>query len=92
MDRIDWKNSHFSFFQHTQCEYFPCHKGIEPGSFNCLFCYCPLYALGQDCGGNPQFTKNGVKDCTHCTFPHQRDHYGSVIQRLGRVTAMAAKT
>ena len=29
----------------------PCHKTVGE-SFNCLFCYCPLYALGDQCGGN----------------------------------------
>ena len=43
---------HYSFFQHTQCEFFPCHKTAKPEDFNCLFCYCPLYALGDKCGGN----------------------------------------
>ena len=43
---------HYSFFQHTQCEFFPCHKTAKPEDFNCLFCYCPLYALGDSCGGN----------------------------------------
>ena len=32
----------YSFFQHTQCEFFPCHKTAKPEDFNCLFCYCPL--------------------------------------------------
>ena len=38
---------HYSFFQHTQCEFFPCHKTAKPEDFNCLFCFCPLYALGD---------------------------------------------
>ena len=29
------------FFQNTGCEYFPCHQGADPATFNCLFCYCP---------------------------------------------------
>ena len=37
-------------FGHKKCEYFPCHKGADPEDFNCLFCYCPLYALGDKCG------------------------------------------
>ena len=36
----------YSFFQHTACEFFPCHETAHPEDFNCLFCYCPLYALG----------------------------------------------
>ena len=38
---------HYAFYQNTQCEYFPCHKTAHPEDFNCLFCYCPLYALGR---------------------------------------------
>ena len=51
------------FFQNTECEYFPCHKGIAAEDFNCLFCYCPLYALGKKCGGNCVYTEKGVKSC-----------------------------
>ena len=42
---------HYAFFQNTDCEYFPCHKTAHPERFNCLFCYCPLYALGRECAG-----------------------------------------
>ena len=28
------------FFENKECEYYPCHKGIE--EMNCLFCYCPM--------------------------------------------------
>ena len=36
----------YSFFQHTACEFFPCHETAHPEDFNCLFCYCPLYRWG----------------------------------------------
>ena len=39
-----------SFFSHTACEAFPCHTGVAREDFNCLFCYCPLYTLGERCG------------------------------------------
>ena len=39
---------HYDFFQNSECEYFPCHKGADPKTFSCLFCYCPLYALGEN--------------------------------------------
>ena len=39
-------SQNYSYFAHKECEYFPCHKGADPENFNCLFCYCPLYALG----------------------------------------------
>ncbi len=28
---------HYSFFQHKECEFFPCHKTDHPEDFNCLF-------------------------------------------------------
>ena len=59
-----------SFFQNTECEYFPCHKGADRETFNCLFCYCPLYAMGKECGGNFSYTSKGIKDCTNCLVPH----------------------
>ena len=34
----------YRFFQNKSCEYFPCHEIKDSGDFNCLFCYCPLYA------------------------------------------------
>ena len=72
----------YSFFQHTDCEYFPCHTDLDPSEFNCLFCYCPLYCLGEDCGGQYHYSKNGIKDCSDCTFPHKKDHYDAVIARF----------
>ena len=44
--------ANYDFFQNPQCEYFPCHKCADSENFSCLFCYCPLYALGDKCGGN----------------------------------------
>ena len=52
---------HYSFFQHTACEFFPCHETAHPEDFNCLFCYCPLYALGDRCGGNFRYIGDGIK-------------------------------
>ena len=49
------------FFQNRACEYFPCHEGIPEESFNCLFCFCPLYTLGKQCGGNWTYTKKRSK-------------------------------
>ena len=75
------EQGNYSFFQHTACEYFPCHKTEHPEDFNCLFCYCPLYALGRRCGGNCTYTENGIKDCTACTFPHRRENYDALLAR-----------
>lgn len=71
----------YSFFSHKECEFFPCHKGAEEETFNCLFCYCPLYVLGEACGGNYQYTEHGYKDCSNCTFPHKKENYERVIKR-----------
>ena len=79
------EKKHFSFFQNKECEYFPCHKGIAEEKFNCLFCYCPLYALGKKCGGNCRYNEKGNKVCTDCTFPHHRSNYRKVIARYSEI-------
>lgn len=86
-----WKGKHYSFFQNTACEYFPCHSTEHPEDFNCLFCYCPLYALGEDCGGNYRYTGNGWKDCSQCMIPHRRDNYGRITGRYEAVAELARK-
>ena len=63
----------YPFFTNRECRFFPCHDGVDPDDFNCLFCYCPLYALGAACQGNYRVTKNGTKDCTPCNLPHCGD-------------------
>lgn len=78
MEKKYWEGKEFSFFSHKRCEYFPCHKNADPENFNCLFCYCPLYMLGDKCGGNFRFTEKGIKDCTACMLPHKRENYGYV--------------
>jgi Zn-finger protein len=72
---------HYQYFSHKECEFFPCHAGADKDNFNCLFCYCPLY-LTKDCGGAFTYTKEGVKDCSHCLFPHKRENYEKIIQKL----------
>ena len=81
----------YSFFQHTACEYFPCHKTEHPENFNCLFCYCPLYALGDQCGGNFTYTKEGIKDCSNCLIPHRRENYLKIMEKMGAVMELAKK-
>ena len=82
----------YSFFHHAECEFFPCHKTNDPENFNCLFCYCPLYALGEKCGGNFTFTENGIKDCSNCMIPHRRGMgYDYVMQRFGAIMELAKK-
>ena len=74
----------FSYFKNTQCQYFPCHK-IKGGNFNCLFCYCPLYALGDRCGGNFTYT-DGIKDCSNCLIPHSENGYSYIISKLAEIS------
>ena len=69
----------FSYFCNRDCEYYPCH---DLSDINCLFCYCPLYRI--DCGGNYSILSNGVKDCSGCTYPHERDNYYEVIKRAAK--------
>lgn len=81
----------YKFFQNKQCEYFPCHAGADPESFSCLFCYCPLYALGENCGGAFTYTKEGIKDCSSCLRPHRKANYESITQDLRKVIELAKK-
>ena len=62
--------------------------GMAEEDFNCLFCYCPLYALGEDCGGNFTYYK-GVKDCTDCLIPHSRNAYDYITSRFGELVVLA---
>lgn len=75
------KNS-YRHFTNRQCEYFPCHETDNPDSFNCLFCFCPLYRMGAECGGNFSHTENGIKDCSRCLVPHSEGGYDYVIRKL----------
>lgn len=72
----------YKFFNHKECEFFPCHKTNNPDEFNCLFCYCPLYALGPDCGGNPNYVEGGIKDCSQCTLPHNKKNYEYIMSKF----------
>ena len=75
----------YSFFSHKECDFFPCHKGADPENFNCLFCYCPLYALGRECGGNFRYLDSGIKDCTNCLLPHSRKSYSLIVSRFAKI-------
>lgn len=79
------------FFQNRACEYFPCHEGIPEQELNCLFCFCPLYALGKTCGGDYRYTDGGYKDCSHCTFPHRRENYDGILARYGDIMVLVAR-
>ena len=83
--------AHYEFFQNTKCEYFPCHKGVDRETFNCLFCYCPLYALGDKCGGSFSYTQQGIKDCSRCIKPHRRENYQAILEKMDAVMELAKK-
>lgn len=71
----------YPFITHRECPYFPCHDDIDPDDFNCLFCYCPLYALGSACKGRYRINKKGVKDCTGCSLPHRGDAGTKMVKK-----------
>lgn len=70
----------YKYFQHSNCEYFPCHNVDDPVNFNCLFCYCPMYR-DDDCLGDPEYVE-GIKDCSHCDYPHKPKNYYNIVDFL----------
>ena len=79
--QIKMENSH-RFFENKECKYFPCHKGLE--ELNCLFCYCPMYTR-EKCPGTPSYMElegRKIKVCTDCIFPHDPEHYDTIIEML----------
>ena len=83
--------ANYKCFQNKDCEYFPCHKVANSEKFNCLFCFCPLYPLGDKCGGNFSYTEQGVKDCSQCLIPHAVENYEKIMEKMPLIAAMAAK-
>jgi len=80
----------YKFIQNTKCEYFPCHKVSNKENFNCLFCFCPLYMLKDNCGGNFSY-KNDVKDCTNCTIPHSPGGYDHIMSKMKEVIKIGSE-
>ena len=81
----------YDFFQHRECEYFPCHAGADPDTFSCLFCFCPLYSLGENCGGSLRYTEEGIKDCSSCLRPHRRENYEAISAKMMEVLELVKK-
>ena len=81
----------YRYFQNRECAYFPCHQGANPEDFNCLFCYCPLYALGENCGGSFSYTESGIKDCSKCLKPHRAENYDLIMAQMMEVMQLAKK-
>ena len=84
--------ANYDFYQNRECEYFPCHAGADTETFSCLFCYCPLYALGEKCGGNFAYTEQGIKDGSGCIRPHRRENYEKILEKMSLVMELAKKT
>lgn len=75
-------NNSYRFFENKECQYFPCHAGLE--EFNCLFCYCPMYPK-EKCPGKLEYIQvNGkkMKSCSNCTFPHRPENYDIIVANL----------
>ena len=89
MDCLDSKK--YAFSQHRECEFFPCHEGIDPDEFNCLFCWCPLFTLGKDCGGNFKQTDCCVKDCSDCLLPHIKESYDYMCAKFPALAELAGR-
>lgn len=81
-------SENYKFNQNTQCEFFPCHKTENPEEFSCLFCYCPLFALGDKCGGNFSYTETGIKDCSNCLVPHKKENYDFVLGKYALIAEL----
>ena len=86
----EWEGKHYAFYTNRECEYFPCHKSPDPEHFNCLFCYCPLYALGKNCGGNFRYYGD-IKDCSECSIPHQPQNYGYITGKYSQIVELTKK-
>lgn len=81
----------YRFFQNRDCQFFPCHRVKDADSFNCLFCYCPLYALGEKCGGNCSYTREGIKDCSGCLIPHSKGGYDYINSKFQLLAQLARR-
>ena len=84
------RENDYSYFSNRSCKYYPCHKTTSE-DFNCLFCYCPLYALGDRCGGNFCYTEKGIKDCSKCLIPHSENGYEYVLKKFKEVSELAKR-
>ena len=83
--------ANYAFFQNKDCEYFPCHKCADAENFNCLFCYCPLYALGDECGGSFTYLENGIKDCSNCLKPQRNENYDRIMEKMPAFLELAKR-
>ena len=88
MKKIEDSHAHFA---NRACRFFPCHPNADANSFNCLFCYCPLYMLGEACGGSFTYTEKGVKDCSSCLLPHSDIGYDHITGHFSQIVETMQK-
>ena len=88
MDKMAKKENCFNYYKNEKCIYFPCHK-TENENFNCMFCFCPLYALGDKCGGNFKYIEDGIKDCSLCLLPHSESGYAYICSKFEELSELA---
>lgn len=84
------KTENFKFVQNIKCEYFPCHKIADDTEFNCLFCFCPLYMLKDECGGDFKYLK-GVKNCSGCVIPHSKSGYEFIMSKMDKIIEISSQ-
>ncbi|MCL2564871.1 MAG: cysteine-rich small domain-containing protein [Defluviitaleaceae bacterium] len=75
----------YKFYENKSCQFYPCHEKTGMDNFNCMFCFCPLYFLGDKCGGNfDRIGENGsIKDCSRCLIPHMPQSYEFIMKKIG---------
>lgn len=76
------------YYENRDCEYYPCH---DMEHLNCMFCYCPFYRE-DNCPGSPTYitskhTGEKIKDCSHCLYPHKKENYDAIMERINAKTA-----
>ena len=83
-------DKHYKYFQNNLCEFFPCHKTNDLDNFNCLFCFCPVYTLGDKCGGKFKY-EGDIKDCSDCLLPHSKNGYEFIMSKMPQVMELGKK-
>lgn len=81
----------YSFFQHTQCEFFPCHKTASRRTSTVCSATVPSMLLGDKCGGNFAYVGDGIKDCSGCLVPHGRGSYSYITKKFPELAELARK-
>lgn len=58
-----------------------------------MFCYCPLYFLGERCGGQFKYSgEEGIKNCDDCFFPHMPEYYETIVAKLAKKENLITET